>query len=175
MLSSVLNGLLAWVMLASAKVHRSIALEADARHLLTDVWTSAGVLVGLMAMMLTGWLWLDAAAAIGVALNILWEGAHLIRRSTQGLMDQAIEPDARQAIQKTLAQFELESLRFDHIITRQSGQRRLSTCTCMHQPTGHWDRPAAIRSRVEASLMRAVPGLRASISCPAMSRRSLMI
>ena len=162
-LSSVLNGLLAWVMLASAKVHRSIALEADARHLLTDVWTSAGVLVGLMAMMLTGWLWLDAAAAIGVALNILWEGAHLIRRSTQGLMDQAIEPDARQAIQKTLAQFELESLRFDHIITRQSGQRRFVDLH-MHAPA-NWTlgQAAAIRSRVEASLMRAVPGLRASI------------
>jgi cation diffusion facilitator family transporter len=64
-LSSALNGLLAWAMFRAAREHRSIALEADARHLVTDVWTSAGVLVGLVGAALTGWLWLDAAVAIG--------------------------------------------------------------------------------------------------------------
>ena len=89
-LSSVFNGVLAWVMLRSARIHRSIALEADARHLFTDVWTSAGVLVGLVGVLLTGWLWLDAVAAIFVALNILKEGAQLVWRSSQGLMDEAV-------------------------------------------------------------------------------------
>ncbi|MGH8035631.1 MAG: cation diffusion facilitator family transporter, partial [Lysobacterales bacterium] len=79
--SSALNGLLAWVMFRSAKLHRSIALEADARHLATDVWTSVGVVVGIGAVALTGWLLLDALVAIGVALNILWEGSQLMWRS----------------------------------------------------------------------------------------------
>ncbi|MBC7380038.1 MAG: cation transporter, partial [Burkholderiaceae bacterium] len=77
---SVLNGLLAWVMFKAAKAHRSIALDADARHLVTDVWTSVGVIVGIVAVVLTGWLWLDAVVAIAVAINILREGFHLIWR-----------------------------------------------------------------------------------------------
>jgi divalent metal cation (Fe/Co/Zn/Cd) transporter len=72
--SSVLNGVLAWAMLRKAREHRSMALEADARHLFTDVWTSAGVVVGLLAVQFTGWLWLDPVIAIAVALNILREG-----------------------------------------------------------------------------------------------------
>ena len=64
-------------MLAASREQRSIALEADARHLFTDVWTSAGVVVGLLLVPVTGWLWLDPLLAIGVALNILREGAHL--------------------------------------------------------------------------------------------------
>ena len=91
--SSALNGLLAWIMFRSAREHRSIALEADAKHLVTDVWTSVGVVVGIGAVALTGWLWLDPVVAIGVALNILWEGVHLMWRSSQGLMDEAVEPD----------------------------------------------------------------------------------
>ena len=162
-LSSALNGLLAWVMFSSAKVHRSIALEADARHLVTDVWTSVGVVVGLAAMAVTGWLWLDALAAIGVALNILWEGGHLMWRSSQGLMDEALEPEVRDQIQKTLAALKLKSVRFDHIITRKSGQRRFVDLH-MHMPS-NWTlgEAAAVRSRVEQALMSAVPGLRATI------------
>ncbi|MCL6441789.1 MAG: cation diffusion facilitator family transporter, partial [Thermoleophilum sp.] len=102
-LSSALNGGLAWVMLRASRVHRSMALEADARHLLTDVWTSAGVVVGLALAWLSGWLWLDALVAMGVALNIAREGVHLLWRSTQGLMDEAVEPEVRTAIDDVLA------------------------------------------------------------------------
>ncbi len=162
-LSSALNGLLAWVMFSSARLHRSIALEADARHLVTDVWTSAGVVVGLAAMALTGWLWLDAVAAIGVALNILWEGAHLMWRSSQGLMDEAVEPEVLREIEKTMAAFEQQAIRFDHVITRQSGQRRFVDLH-MHMPA-NWTlgQAAEIRTRLELALMKAVPGLRATI------------
>jgi len=162
-LSSALNGLLAWVMFSSARLHRSIALEADARHLVTDVWTSAGVVVGLAAMAVTGWLWLDAVAAIGVALNILWEGAHLMWRSSQGLMDEAVEPEVLREIQKTMAAFEQQAIRFDHVITRQSGQRRFVDLH-MHMPA-NWTlgQAAEIRTRLELALMKAVPGLRATI------------
>jgi len=162
-LSSALNGLLAWVMFSSAKIHRSIALEADARHLVTDVWTSVGVVLGLAGVALTGWVWLDALAAIGVALNILWEGAHLMWRSSQGLMDEAVEPDVMQEIQNTLANFDHSTIRFDHVATRRSGQRRFVDMH-MHMPAS-WSlgRAAAVRTSVEQALMSAVPGLRATI------------
>lgn len=161
--SSALNGLLAWAMFRSARVHRSIALEADARHLLTDVWTSAGVVAGMAAVMLSGWLWLDAVVAIGVALNILWEGGRLIWRSSQGLMDEAVEPEVLAEIQKTLAGFDHPTIRFDHLNTRRAGQRRFVDLH-MHMPAS-WSlgRAAAVRASVEQALMSAVPGLRATI------------
>ena len=166
--SSVLNGLLAWVMFDAAKRHRSIALEADAKHLVTDVWTSVGVVIGIAMVSFTGWLWLDAVVAIGVALNILKEGVHLIWRSSQGLMDEAVEPEVIAKIQETLAGFayqrgEVFIIRFDHVTTRKAGQRRFVDLH-MHMPAS-WTlgRAAALRTSVEQALMSAVPGLRASI------------
>ena len=167
-ISSVLNGVLAWVMFGAAKAHRSIALEADAKHLVTDVWTSVGVVIGIGLVSLTGWLWLDAVVAIAVALNILKEGVHLIWRSSQGLMDEAVEPETIAKINETLAGFayqrdEVSIIRFDHINTRQAGQR-LFVDLHMHMPAS-WTlgRAAALRTSVEQALMSAVPGLRASI------------
>jgi cation diffusion facilitator family transporter len=161
--SSALNGGLAWVMFRAAKEHRSIALEADARHLVTDVWTSVGVVVGIGAVYFTGWLWLDAVVAIGVALNILREGVHLMWRSSQGLMDEAAEPEVLADIQKALAEFAHHTIRFDHVTTRRSGQRRFVDLH-MHMPAS-WSlgRAAALRTSVEQALMSAVPGLRATI------------
>lgn len=166
--SSALNGGLAWVMLRAARVHRSLALEADARHLFTDVWTSAGVVVGLALAWATGWLWLDPVVAIGVALNIAREGGHLLWRSSQGLMDQAVEPEVRAAIDAVLAGFAhqrdgVDIVRFDHVHTRKAGQRRYVDLH-MHMPAG-WTlgRAAALRASVEQALMSAVPGLRATI------------
>ncbi len=166
--SSGLNGLLAWVMFRSAREHRSIALEADARHLVTDVWTSAGVVVGIAAVQVSGWLWLDPVVAIGVALNILKEGFHLMWRSSQGLMDEAVEPEVMATIRETLDGFEhrrgdTQIIRFDHITTRKAGQRRFVDLH-MHMPsTWSLGRAAAVRTSVEQALMSAVPGLRASI------------
>ena len=161
--SSVINGVLAKVMFSAARSHRSIALEADARHLVTDVWTSVGVVAGIGLVTVTGWLWLDAVVAIGVALNILREGVHLIWRSSQGLMDEAVEPDVLAQIHATLQEFDHRTIRFDHLSTRRSGQRRFVDLH-MHMPAG-WTlgRAAALRTSVEQALMSAVPGLRASI------------
>ncbi|MBX3586134.1 MAG: cation transporter [Ramlibacter sp.] len=161
--SSALNGGLAWAMFRAAREHRSIALEADARHLVTDVWTSAGVVVGLAGVMLTGWLWLDALVGMGVALNILREGFHLMQRSSQGLMDEALEPEVLAEIHKTLDIFAHPTIRFDHVTTRKAGQRRFVDLH-MHMPAS-WSlgRAAALRTSVEQALMSAVPGLRATI------------
>jgi cation diffusion facilitator family transporter len=162
-LSSALNAALAFAMLRKARELRSIALEADARHLYTDVWTSAGVVLGLLAAVGTGWIWLDPVIAIAVALNILREGAALVRRSADGLMDRSLEPEVRAEIDRTLDVFRHQAIRFDHVVTRRAGQRRFVDLH-MHMPAG-WTlgRAAAVRTSVEQALMSAVPGLRATI------------
>lgn len=162
-LASLLNGALAWAMLRKARAHRSMALEGDARHLMTDVWTTAGVVLGLVAVMATGWRWLDPVVAIAVALNILREGASLVWRSTGGLMDESLEPEVLAEIDNTLEQFRHATIRFDHVVTRRAGQRRFVELH-MHMPAS-WSlgRAAAMRAAVEQALMSAVPGLRASI------------
>ena len=166
--SSVLNGVLAWVMLRASRMHRSITLEADARHLLTDVWTSAGVVLGLVLVGVTGWLWLDPVLAIAVALNIVWEGLKLVRRSVHGLMDVAVDGQEQAAIDAVLTRFTLHQggqplVRFDHVMTRKSGQRRFVGLH-MHLPPG-WTlgRADDLRQQVERALADAVPALHASI------------
>lgn len=166
--SSVLNGLLAWVMFRAAREHRSLALEADARHLVTDVWTSVGVVVGIVLVGVSGWLWLDAVVAMAVALNILKEGAHLVWQSSQGLMDEAVEPEVLAQIHEVLHGFGYaidgrEIIHFDHVVTRKAGQRRFVDMH-MHMPA-NWSlgHAATLRGDVERALMAAVPGLRATI------------
>ena len=163
LVSSALNGALAFAMLRKAREHRSMALEADARHLYTDVWTSLGVVGGLVAVQLSGWLWLDPLAAMAIALNILREGISLVRRSADGLMDRALEPEVQTEIERTLEVFRHQAIRFDHLVTRRAGQRRFVDLH-MHMPAG-WTlgRAAALRTSVEQALMSAVPGLRATI------------
>ncbi len=163
LISTAMNGALGYSMMKKAREVRSMALEADARHLYTDVWTSAGVVSGLLAVQATGWSWLDPVMAIAVALNILREGARLVWRSAGGLMDEALEPASRQQIDAVLAGFAHPTIRFDHIVTRRAGQRRFVDLH-MHMPPG-WTlgRAAALRASVEQALMSAVPGLRATI------------
>lgn len=166
--STALNGALAWTMLRASRRHRSIALEGDARHLMTDVWTSLAVIAGVLLVGATGWLWLDPLVAIGVALNILLAGGRLIWRSVQGLMDAAFEPEAQAQLDAALAEFTrrhgvASGVRVDHVMGRRAGQRRFLSLH-LHLPAA-WSlrRAAAVRAELEQELVRAVPGLRASI------------
>jgi len=163
MVSTAMNAALAVAMLRKAREHRSMALEGDARHLFTDVWTSVGVVAGLGAVQVTGWLWLDPVIAIALAANIAREGVLLVWRSADGLMDQALEPEVRTQIDQTLAEFAHHTIRFDHVATRRAGARRFVDMH-MHMPAA-WTlgRAAAVRLSVEQALMAAVPGLRATI------------
>ncbi len=161
--ATVLNGVLAWAMLRKARERRSMALEGDARHLMTDVWTTVGVIGGLLAAQFSGWLWLDPLIAVAVALNILREGYALIRRSADGLMDHALEPDIQACIDAALAEFDHQTIRFDHIVTRRAGQRRFVDLHMHMPPSWTLRRAAAVRASVEQALMSAVPGLRATI------------
>lgn len=165
--SSALNAALAVALFRAAREHRSIALEADGRHLVTDVWTSVAVVVGVVAVHFTGWLWLDPLLAIGVALNIVREGVSLVWRSSQGLMDRALDAPSLAALKAALARFAEQpdgaALRFDDIVTRSAG-RRLFADLHMHVP-GDWSlqRAAGLRDSLEKALMDAVPGLRVTI------------
>lgn len=121
--AAAVNGAVAWVLLRAGRSHRSITLQADARHLLTDVWTSVGVLVGVGLVAVTGWEWLDPLVALGVAANIVVAGIVLIRRSVQGLLDASLPPDELAAVQRVLTGHANDSVRFHELRSRRSGRR----------------------------------------------------
>ncbi len=122
-LASIANAGCAWIMLRAAREHRSITLEADARHLLTDVWTTAGVLIGVILVKVTGWLVLDPMIAIVVAIQILWTGWGLIARSFQGLMDRAIPDEDRAAIVEVLETLRHQGGDYHALRTRVAGAK----------------------------------------------------
>lgn len=121
--ASLVNFWVARVLLKAARQHHSIALEADSSHLMTDVWTSGGVLIGIVAVAVTGWQRLDPVIAMLVAANIIWSGVAIMKRSALGLLDQALPKEEQEALTKTLAQFAPE-VEFHAMRTRQSGPRR---------------------------------------------------
>ncbi len=125
--ASVLNGTVAWVLMRAGRKHTSITLVADGKHLLTDVWTSAGVVVGVLLVALTGWLRLDPIIAFLVGLNIIWTGLHLVRESVDGLMDHAPDAQMQARIATTIAEFTqaptAEHVRIHGLRARGSGHR----------------------------------------------------
>ena len=125
MIASAINFGTARILLKAGARYHSITLEADARHLLTDVWTSAGVLVAVALVPLTGWLRLDPLIALTVAVNILWTGMRLMRRSVAGLLDVAIPAPEREEISKILHEYTKRyGVAFHAVRTRHAGTRR---------------------------------------------------
>ncbi len=122
-LAAIANAACAWVMLRAARAHRSITLEADARHLLTDVWTTVGVFVGVVLVQETGWLRLDPLIALAVAVQILWTGWTLMRRSFEGLMDRAVPDEERAAITAVLDTLRHEGGDYHALRTRVAGAK----------------------------------------------------
>ena len=123
-LASLVNLGVALRLRRAARAYRSITLEADARHLLTDVWTSAGVIVGVGGVALSGWQWLDPLVALAVGVNIVRSGADLVRRSVLGLLDTAIPPAERAALQQVLEGYRERGVQWHAVRTRQAGARR---------------------------------------------------
>lgn len=107
--------------------YRSIALEADARHLMTDVWTSAGVIVGVAAVWVTGWERLDPLIALAVAANIVWSGYELMQRSIKGLLDRALPPEQLRILDRVLDRYRARGVDFHALRTRQAGARSFVT------------------------------------------------
>lgn len=122
-LAAMANALCAWFLLKGARAHRSITLEADAHHLLSDVWTTVGVIVAVLLVPLTGWLLLDPVVAIVVALQILWTGWKLISRSFDGLMDKAIPEKELAVIQAILETLRHEGCDYHALRSRQAGRK----------------------------------------------------
>lgn len=122
--ATLINFVVARILLSAGRRRHSIALEADAHHLMTDVWTSIGVLVGVGAVALTGWLWLDAAVALLVAVNILGTGARLVRRSARNLMDAALPESEQAKVTRILDALRSDGLGYHALRTRQAGARR---------------------------------------------------
>ena len=123
--ATVINLVVARVLLVGARRHRSIGLEADAHHLMTDVWTSVGVLVGIAGVAVTGWSILDPLIAIGVALHILSVGARLVHRSVMGLLDTAVSAADRAQLVEILERWERDAgIRWHALRTRVAGSRR---------------------------------------------------
>ena len=124
LVAAALNGGVGLVLLRAGRRFRSITLRADAQHLLTDVWTSVGVVAGVLLVQLTGWLVLDPLIALVVAANIVWTGVRLLRDTAQGLLDRALPPEELKEIQRVLSRYEENDIRFHALRTRAAGQRR---------------------------------------------------
>lgn len=125
--ASAINFATARILLSVGTKYRSITLEADAHHLMTDVWTSAGVIAGVGLAWFTGWLWLDPAIALLVAANIVWTGWQLLRRSAAGLMDESMPAAELAAIEEVLQRYRAQGLEFHALRTRQAGARAFIT------------------------------------------------
>jgi len=121
--ASAINLIVGLLLVRAGRAQRSITLEADGRHLMTDVWTSAGVIAGVAAVAITGWERLDPIIALAVAVNIVWTGVMLMRRSIGGLMDRALDEGSQQRIREALQPFEDRGVRFHAVRTRQAGRR----------------------------------------------------
>ncbi len=139
--------------------YRSITLEADGKHLMTDVWTSGGVLVGVGLVALTGWERLDPLVAIGVAVNILIAGWILIRRSASGLMDSSLAGEDLAAVDTVLDRYRAHDCEFHAVRSRQSGQRRFVSLHVLVPGAWSVQQGHDLCERVERDLREAVPGV----------------
>ena len=123
-IASVLNGGVALVLLRAGKRHHSITLTADGKHLMTDVWTSVGVLVGIVLVWMSGWSWLDPVIAIAVGINILFTGYGLVKESTEGLMDASLPERDNEQLRMILTRRAGAGIAFHQMRTRVSGARQ---------------------------------------------------
>jgi cation diffusion facilitator family transporter len=155
--AAALNGSAALVILRAGRRLRSITLQTDARHLLTDVWTSIGVVLGVALVQLTGWLVLDPLIGLLIAANIVRIGIRLLRDTASGLLDRALPPEDQEAISKVLSRYEEKGIRFHALRTRASGQRRFIS---MHVLVpGRWtvQQGHDLSEKIEKDLAEALP------------------
>ncbi|CAK8722415.1 MAG: cation diffusion facilitator family transporter [Candidatus Electronema aureum] len=155
--ASLVNLFVALFLLKASKRYHSITLEANAQHLLTDVWTSVGVLIGVSAVELTGWQQLDPLVALIVAGNIIWAGIRIVRSSVLGLMDTALPADELEAIQRVLDQHSQNSVQFHALRTRRAGVRRFVSLHVLVPGAWTVQKGHELLEQIEADLYRAVP------------------
>jgi len=154
--ASVVNLIVALLILRAGKKHNSITLEANARHLLTDVWTSVGVLTGIGLVAVTHWQWLDPVVALLVAANIAWTSIGIMRRSIGGLMDASISTVDLDAVRKIFQTYEADGVKFHALRTRQSGAQKFISVHVL--VPGDWtvQRGHELLEKIEADIRNAV-------------------
>ena len=157
--ASIINMAAAYVILQAGKRYKSITLEADAHHLMTDVWTSVGVLGGVGIVTLTGWERLDPIVAFIVAANIIWAGVRIVRASVLGLMDTALPDSERTAILKILDSYKQQGIQFHALRTRQSGARRFISFHVLVPDTWTVLQGHQLLEKIEAEIRTALPDI----------------
>jgi cation diffusion facilitator family transporter len=155
--AALVNLIVAIVLLRAGKRNNSITLEANAHHLLTDVWTSAGVLAGVGLVALTKWQPLDPIVALLVAANIVWTGVRIVKRSIGGLMDTSLPAEDIATVRRVLQTYEQTGVQFHALRSRQAGaQKFVSTHVLV---PGDWtvQRGHELLDRIEADIRKALP------------------
>jgi cation diffusion facilitator family transporter len=157
LVASLINLVVARILFRAGRVHQSITLEADAHHLMSDVWTSVGVVVGVAAAALTGWRRLDPIIAIAVGLNIVRTGVSILRRSLLGLLDTAIPEDLQRRISAVFAGHAGDGVRFHALRTRQAGAWRFIDFHVLVPGSWSVQRGHDLLERIEEEVRAAVP------------------
>jgi cation diffusion facilitator family transporter len=161
--AALVNLVVARVLLFYGRKHHSIVLEADGKHLMADVWTSVGVLAGIVLVIITGWTWLDPILAIAVGLNIVWTGGELVYRSFNGLMDHALPAAEQEQIRSIIREHLPEGADFHLLRTRQAGARRFVEFHLLVDGDQSVRAAHQVAHTVEAALVAALPGLEVTI------------
>ena len=157
--ASLVNLGVARVLLGVGRRRKSIALEADAKHLMTDVWTSAAVIVGVVLVAFTGWLWLDPLIGVLLAIRIVTTGVPLVRESMLGLMDTGLPAPELAIIRDTLAKYAAEGVQYHALRTRRAAARQFMSVHLLMPGTWTIARGHDLAERLEGDLRKAVPGL----------------
>jgi len=158
-IASAINGGVALILLKAGKRLRSITLRADAHHLLTDVWTSVGVILGLFLVSVTGWLIFDPLIAILVAANIVWTGTKLIQESVSALLDASIPLEERQIINEILSPYDRQQVQFHAILTRMAGMRRFVSFHVLVPGAWTVQQGHDLCEEIESAICKALPNI----------------
>ncbi|MFB2836780.1 cation diffusion facilitator family transporter [Floridanema evergladense] len=158
LVASIINGIVAIVLLRAGKSLRSITLKADGHHLLTDVWTSVGVVIALIAVPVTGWLILDPLIAFVVAINIVWAGIKLLHETGDGILDTGLPKEEQQVINNILTKYDNQNIQFHALRTRVAGARRFVSFHVL--VPGEWTvkQGHALCEEIELAIIKALPG-----------------
>ena len=155
--AAMVNGAVAVIELRAGRRLRSITLVADAHHLLTDVWTSAGVVVGVALVQITGWPILDPLIALLVAANIVWTGVRLLRDTASGMLDTALPPADQARIADILAPYQNAGIVFHALRTRTAGQRRFVSLHILVPGAWTIQRGHTLAEQIERAIIAALP------------------
>lgn len=156
--ASAINFFVSRTLLRAGRKYDSITLEADAKHLMTDVWTSVGVIGGVAAVAITGWLRLDPIIALLVAVNIVWTAVGLLRRSVAGLMDASLPEEEQAAVVKVLDQYKAQGVEYHALRTRQAAAQRFVSFHFLVPGSWTVQRGHAMLEQIENEICQALPG-----------------